>query len=600
MYGYAGKILRVNLTDQTIKVEDLNLDWARRFIGGRGLATKYLFEEIDPKVEPFSPGNKLIITTGPLTGTSVPTGGRYMVVTKSPLSETIACSNSGGFFGAELKAAGYDMIILEGKAEKPVYLAIEDEKVEIKDASHLWGKLVSETTDALKEAYGDKAKVLAIGPGGENLVRFAAVINDYDRAAGRSGVGAVMGSKNLKAIVVKGSKGVAVADEQKVKDVVASKIKILRENPVTGEGLPAYGTAILVNIINEHGIFPVANFQKAYTPYADQISGETISKTILTKKHACFRCPIACGRVVRLKDGREVGGPEYETVWAFGADCEVYDLDAISEANYWCNEYGLDTISTGTTIAAAMELYQRGYIKEEEIASDGLSLKFGDPEAIVGWTIKIGKREGFGNKLAEGSYRLCSLYGVPELSMTVKRLELPAYDPRGVQGHGLVYATSNRGGCHVRGYVISAEILGIPQKLDRFSTENKAYWAKLFQDLTAVIDSLGMCLFTSFALTLKDYTELINAVCGTDHTEETLLKAGERIYNLERLFNLKAGIDPSQDTLPKRLLEEPIPEGPSQGQVHKLKEMLSEYYKIRGWDEKGYPKEETLKSLEVF
>jgi len=600
MYGYAGKILRVNLTDQTIKVEDLNLDWARRFIGGRGLATKYLFEEIDPKVEPFSPGNKLIITTGPLTGTSVPTGGRYMVVTKSPLSETIACSNSGGFFGAELKAAGYDMIILEGKAEKPVYLAIEDEKVEIKDASHLWGKLVSETTDALKEAYGDKAKVLAIGPGGENLVRFAAVINDYDRAAGRSGVGAVMGSKNLKAIVVKGSKGVAVADEQKVKDVVASKIKILRENPVTGEGLPAYGTAILVNIINEHGIFPVANFQKAYTPYADQISGETISKTILTKKHACFRCPIACGRVVRLKDGREVGGPEYETVWAFGADCEVYDLDAISEANYWCNEYGLDTISTGTTIAAAMELYQRGYIKEEEIASDGLSLKFGDPEAIVGWTIKIGKREGFGNKLAEGSYRLCSLYGVPELSMTVKRLELPAYDPRGVQGHGLVYATSNRGGCHVRGYVISAEILEIPQKLDRFSTENKAYWAKLFQDLTAVIDSLGMCLFTSFALTLKDYTELINAVCGTDHTEETLLKAGERIYNLERLFNLKAGIDPSQDTLPKRLLEEPIPEGPSQGQVHKLKEMLSEYYKIRGWDEKGYPKEETLKSLEVF
>lgn len=600
MYGYAGKILRVNLTDQTIKVEDLNLDWARRFIGGRGLATKYLFEEIDPKVEPFSPGNKLIITTGPLTGTSVPTGGRYMVVTKSPLSETIACSNSGGFFGAELKAAGYDMIILEGKAEKPVYLAIEDEKVEIKDASHLWGKLVSETTDALKEAYGDKAKVLAIGPGGENLVRFAAVINDYDRAAGRSGVGAVMGSKNLKAIVVKGSKGVAVADEQKVKDVVASKIKILRENPVTGEGLPAYGTAILVNIINEHGIFPVANFQKAYTPYADQISGETISKTILTKKHACFRCPIACGRVVRLKDGREVGGPEYETVWAFGADCEVYDLDAISEANYWCNEYGLDTISTGTTIAAAMELYQRGYIKEEEIVSDGLSLKFGDPEAIVGWTIKIGKREGFGNKLAEGSYRLCSLYGVPELSMTVKRLELPAYDPRGVQGHGLVYATSNRGGCHVRGYVISAEILGIPQKLDRFSTENKAYWAKLFQDLTAVIDSLGMCLFTSFALTLKDYTELINAVCGTDHTEETLLKAGERIYNLERLFNLKAGIDPSQDTLPKRLLEEPIPEGPSQGQVHKLKEMLSEYYKIRGWDEKGYPKEETLKSLEVF
>lgn len=600
MYGYAGKIIRVNLTDQKVKVEDLNLDWAKRFIGGRGLASKYLFEEIDPKVDPLSPENKLIITTGPLTGTSVPTGGRYMVVTKSPLSDTIACSNSGGFFGAELKIAGYDMIIVEGKASKPVYLVIEDEKIEIKDASHLWGKLVSETTNILKEIYGDKAKVLTIGPAGEKLVRFAAVINDYDRAAGRSGVGAVMGSKNLKTIVVRGTKGVSVADEQKVKDVVASKIKILRENPVTGEGLPAYGTAILVNIINEHGIFPVANFQKAYTPYADNISGETMSKTILTKKHACFRCPIACGRVVKLRDGREVGGPEYETVWAFGADCEVYDLNAISEANYWCNEYGLDTISTGTTIAAAMELYQRGYIKNEEIASDGISLKFGDPEAIVGWTIKIGKREGLGDKLAEGSYRLCKLYGAPELSMTVKKLELPAYDPRGVQGHGLVYATANRGGCHVRGYMISAEILGIPQKLDRFSTENKAQWAKLFQDLTAVIDSLGMCLFTSFALTLKDYMDLMNAVCGTSYTEEEMLRAGERIYNLERLFNLKAGIDPSQDTLPKRLLEEVIPEGPSKGHVHRLKEMLSEYYKVRGWDEKGYPKEETLKSLEVF
>jgi len=522
-----------------------------------------------------------------------------MVVTKSPLTGTIASSNSGGFFGAELKSAGYDMIILEGRAESPVYIAIEDEKIEIKDASHLWGKLVSETTETLKAEYGDKAKVLCIGPGGEKLVRFAAVINDYDRAAGRSGVGAVMGSKNVKAVVVRGTKGVKVADEAKVKDVVAEKIKILRENPVTGEGLPAYGTAILVNIINEHGIFPVANFQKAYTPHADKISGETMAQTILTKKHACFRCPIACGRVVRIK-GKEIGGPEYETVWAFGADCEVYDLEAIAEANFWCNEYGIDTISAGATIASAMELYQRGYIKDEDIAKDGLSLKFGDPEAIVGWTIKIGKREGFGDKLAEGSYRLCELYGVPELSMSVKKQELPAYDPRGVQGHGLAYATSNRGGCHVRGYLISAEILGIPQKLDRFSLEGKAKWAKLFQDLTAVIDSIGMCLFTSFALTLKDYTELVNAICGADYTEETLLKAGERIYNLERLFNLKAGIDPSQDTLPKRILEEPIPEGPSKGAVHKLSELLPQYYQVRGWDEKGYPKEETLKNLGII
>lgn len=599
MFGYAGKILRVDLTSGTYKVEDLNLDLAKKYIGGRGLGSKIFFDEVDPNVEPFSPENKLIVATGPLSGTPVPTGGRYMVITKSPLTGAIACSNSGGYFGAELKAAGYDMIILEGKAEKPVYIAIEDDKIEIKEAGHLWGKLVSETTDELKKEHGEKVRVLCIGPAGEKLSRIAAVINDYDRAAGRSGVGAVMGSKNLKAIVVRGTKAVKLYDEEKVKDVVASKIKMLRENGVTGQGLPTYGTAVLVNIINEHGIFPVANFQRAYTENADDISGETMTRDILVRKNPCYRCPIACGRWVRLKDGKEVGGPEYETLWAFGADCDVYDINAVAEANFWCNEYGLDTISTGTTIAAAMELYEKGYVKDEEIKDDGYSLKFGDAEAIVGWTKKIGAREGFGDRMAEGSYRLCEAYGVPELSMSVKKQELPAYDPRGVQGHGLEYATSNRGGCHVRGYMISPEILGAPQKIDRFSLEGKAEWVKVFQDLTAVIDSLGLCLFTSFALGAADYAELMNVVSGTDFTAETILEAGSRIWTLERVFNLKAGIDPSEDKLPKRLLEDPIPEGPSKGHVHRLSELLPKYYEVRGWDEKGYPKEETLKKLGI-
>jgi aldehyde:ferredoxin oxidoreductase len=596
MFGYNGKVLRINLKDRSIKTEELNLDLAKKYIGGRGLGTKILLDEIDPMVDALSPDNKLIFTTGPLTGAPVPTGGRYMVVTKSPLTGTVACSNSGGFWGAEFKATGYDVMIIEDRSEAPVYISIEDDKVEIKDASHLWGKLVSETTDELKKVSPEKARIVAIGPAGEKLSRMAAIMNDYDRAAGRSGVGAVMGSKNLKAIVVKGSGKINLYNEEKVKEAAAVCNKAIRENGVTGQGLPTYGTAVLVNILNENGAFPTNNFQKSYFEKADDISGETMTKDFLVRKNPCYRCPIACGRWVKMDD-TEVGGPEYETLWSFGSDCGVSDMASIIKANYWCNEYGLDTISVGATIAAAMELYEKDYVKDEEL--DGVSLKFGDANAIIEWTKKIGAREGFGDKMADGSYRLCEMYGVPELSMSVKKQELPAYDPRAIQGQGVQYATSNRGGCHVRGYLISPEILGLPEKLDRFALEGKAQWAKTFQDLTAVIDSLGLCLFTSFAYTVHNYVDLYNSVCGTDYTAETLLEAGERIYNIERLFNVKAGIDGSQDTLPKRLLEEPIPEGPSKGNVHKLSELLPEYYNLRGWVN-GVPTEERLAKLEIL
>lgn len=598
MYGYNGKVLRVNLNDKTCKVEALDIDKAKKFIGARGLGVKTLMDEVDPKVNPLSPDNKFIVAAGPLTGAPVPTSGRFMVVTKAPLTGTIGIANSGGKWGAEMKMAGYDMIVVEGKSDTPVYVNIVDDKVEIKDAAHVWGKVVSETTELLQKDTDPKAKVLCIGPAGEKLSLMAAVMNDIDRAAGRGGVGAVMGSKNLKAIVVKGSGKVKLFDEDLVKKVAAQKIDILRKDPVAGGGLPTYGTAVLVNIINENGVHPVRNFQKSYTEKADMISGETMTKDVLVRKNPCYRCPIACGRWVKLDDGTECGGPEYETLWSFGSDCDVYDLNAVNRANMLCNEYGLDTISAGATIAAAMELYQKGYVKDSDIAADGVSLNWGDANAVVEWTKKMALREGFGDKLADGSYRLCESYGVPELSMSVKKQELPAYDPRGIQGHGLTYAANNRGGCHIKGYMINPEILGYPEKLDRFALEGKAAYAKVFHDLTAVIDSLGLCVFTTFGLGAQDYVDLYNAVVGGElHDVNSIMEAGDRIWTLEKMFNLAAGIDSKQDTLPKRLLEDEISEGPSKGHVHRLDVLLPEYYSVRGWDENGVPTEATLQKL---
>ncbi len=596
-FGYQGVVLRINLTDKTVKKEALNLEDAVKFIGGRGLATKMFMDEVSPEIDPLSVDNKVIFVTGPLSGTATPTGGRYMVVTKSPLTGTIASSNSGGYWGAELKFAGYDAIIFEGKSEKPVYLNIADDLVEIKDASNLWGKLVAETTTILEDIHGSKVRVACIGPAGENLSKVSGVMNERGRAAGRSGVGAVMGSKNLKAIVVRGTNKVNVNNPDKLKDVFARCINKIKENGVTGQGLPAYGTAVLVNIINEHGALPTNNFQQSYFEKAEAISGETLAEKYLKRKEPCFRCPIACGRYCEV-DGIEGSGPEYETIWAYGSNCGVSDLESIIKANYWCNEYGLDTISAATTIAAAMELYQKGYIKKEDLG-DGPELTWGNAEAIIEWTKRMGQGKGLGAKMAEGSYRLCESYGVPELSMSVKKQEMPAYDPRGIQGIGLNYATSNRGGCHVRGYMISPEILGLPEPLDRFTTEGKAGWTKIFQDFTAAIDSVGLCLFTSFALGADDYADLYNAISGTNLSGNDFIESGERVWNIERVFNLKAGIDPSMDTLPKRLLEDPIADGPSKGWVNKLSETLPKYYQARGWSESGIPTEARLESLGI-
>ncbi len=407
-----------------------------------------------------------------------------------------------------------------------------------------------------------------------------------------------MGSKKLKAVVVRGTKSIEVSKPKEFLESCVDARRKLKENPVTGAGLPTYGTEILVNILNQSGALPTRNWKDGgYFEHADETGGEALTDKYLVRNKGCFGCNIGCGRVTRIPDGKFKGfgeGPEYEAGWSYGADCGVRDLAAISKANFICNELGIDPITMGSTLACTMELYEKGYVTKEEL---GRSLNFGDAEGIVEFTRMTGLREGFGNKLAEGSYRLAESYGHPELSMSVKKQEMPAYDGRGVQGMGLEYATSNRGGCHVRGYMTSPEILGVPEKLDPLVTTDKASWLKIFQDLTAVVDSSGICLFTTFGIGLPEIAAMLRGATGVDLSDAEVLKAGERIWNLERIFNMKAGFTKADDTLPERLLKEPLPGGPGKGKVVELETMLGEYYEVRGWDEKGVPTEAKVKEL---
>lgn len=598
MYGWVGTVLRVDLATGSIKQESTNLEDAKRFIGARGLGSKVYTDEVDARVDPLSPENKLIFAPGPFSGTFAPSGGRYEVVTKGPLTGTIAASNSGGSFGPELKYAGYDMVILEGKAPRPVYLWIQDEQVELRDAAHLWGKDVPETTDLLRAETDEEAKVACIGPAGENLVLFASIMNEMHRAAGRSGVGAVMGSKNLKAIAVTGTGAVQVADPKAFMAAVQKAREGIKQHPVGGAGLKAYGTDVLVNILNETGALPTRNFQDGYFPVANKIGGETLAENQLVRSKGCYACVISCGRVTRVANPKYAGegeGPEYEAAWGMGADCGIDNLDAIVKTNFLCNEYGLDSITLGATIACAMDLFEAGHLTLKD--TGGLDLRFGNVEAMLEATHLTAKGEGFGKLLGLGSYRLAEAFGHPEFSMTVKKQEMPAYDPRGVQGIGLEYATSNRGGCHVRGYTISVEVLGCGAKLDPHVTTDKPYWVKLFQDLTAAIDSSGACLFGTFGMTGEDFAAMLTALTGVTYSVEDYLKAGERIWNLERSFNLRAGFSHVDDNLPERLLKCPIKTGPSKGEVNRLADMLPEYYKLRGWDAQGVPTQEKLADL---
>jgi len=614
--SWSEKILRVDLGAGTCASEPLNMEWAQDYMGQRGLATKYLVEETDPNVDPFSPDNKMIIATGPLTGTIAPTSGRWSVVCKSPLTGAIACSNSGGFFGGELKNAGWDMIIFEGKSDTPVYLDITNDQAELKDASDLWGKSVWETETALRERRGDNdVRVASIGLAGETGVLYAAVVNDMDRAAGRSGVGAVMGSKNLKAMVVRGTVGVKVKDPMAMMKTSNTAKEILAENAITGEGLPTHGTQVLMNVINELGALPTRNGHDVQFEGAHDISAEAMAEpresdgeANLVSNAACFNCPISCQRRSKIdpshftvKDKPEYqmvsGGLEYEAAWALGAACGVKDLDAVTYANFVCNEQGLDPITLGSTLGAAMDLYAAGAITSDD--TGGHELTFGNTEVFVAMVDATAKGEGFGKELGQGSKRLCAKYGHPEFSMTVKGQEFPAYDPRAIQGMGLGYATSNRGACHLRAYTVSSEVLGIGGKTDPLVTEGKAGLVKAFQDLTAAVDSSGTCVFTTFALTGDDIAPMIDAACEGDWGVERLNEVGERIWNMERQYNIAAGFTGADDTLPERMLKDIAKTGSAKGSVNRLDEMLPEYYQVRGWDESGVPTQDTLSRLSL-
>jgi aldehyde:ferredoxin oxidoreductase len=610
MNGWIGKMLRVDLTAQTVKEEPLDPQAARDYIGGRGLGVYYLLKETDPKVDPLSPENMIVMATGPLTGTKAPTGARYMVVTKSPLTGAITCSNSGGHFPTQLKKAGYDGIIVTGRAKTPVYLWIEDGRAELRPADHLWGKDTHQTDDTIKEETDRRAKVASIGPAGERGALFASIMNDRDRAAGRSGVGAVMGSKNLKAVAVRGRGTIPLADPEKfdaeVKAVVDPFKEAAKENP---PALRAYGTPYVVMVTNSFGVLPTRNWKEGTFENWKEIHGEKLTEKFLVRNVACHACPLACGRGTKVDVPGYEGegeGPEYETVYAMGSNCGIDNLAAITKANYICNELGLDTISMGATLACAMELAEEGVLPQEDVGL-GRPLRFGDADALVELSRQTGLLEGFGKELAQGSRRLAEKYGRPELSISVKSQEPAGYEPRGAQGMGLAYATSPIGASHMRGDPAYFELFGTPVKMDAQTTEGKAPVVAAWQDLSAIVDAAGLCIFVAARLLVEPeltappegIRKLLHAATGQYEKLDELIQAGRRIINAERVWLNRAGFDRAQDTLPDRLTKEPMPDGPAKGQVCRLDEMLDEYYQCRGWTAEGKPLPETLEELDI-
>ncbi len=606
MNGWMGKLLRVNLNDGALAVEELDEGLARDFIGGRGLAVKYLYDEVDPNCDPLGPDNKLIMATGPLTGTSAPTGARYAVVTKSPLTGAITCSNSGGFFPTEIKKAGFDMLIYEGKSPAPVYLWIHEGTAELRSAEGVWGKNTHESENILLAETDPRARVACIGPAGEKLVLFAGIMNEKDRTAGRSGVGAVMGSKNLKAVVVKGKEKPSHHEPERFRELTDGFLAKFRE--ATREiphSLTKYGTSITITGTSRVGALPTRNCTSGAFEGWQELSGEKLNEKYLVKSKACFSCPIACGRVTRVNvpgfEG-EGEGPEYETLYALGSMCGISSLEAVIKANYICNEMGMDTISMGATIACAMELFERGILTEREI---GRKLSFGDYQGMIEMCIKTAQKEGFGKVLSQGSYRLGEMYGHPELAMVAKKQEFAGYDPRGAQGMGLAYATSPIGASHMRGDSAYFEILGVPENVNPYAWENKPLAVKDWQDVFAVIDSAGLCVFFSVRnyvtptmdIRPQGILDLLNASTGANYDMDDLMRAAERIINTERMFLVRAGFSKKDDALPPRITDEPVPNGPAEGNVCHLEDMLGPYYNLRGWNADGIPEKEKLQEL---
>jgi len=602
--GYANKIAWVDLSEKKVEYTEIDEDDAVKFIGGRGLGGRILLKHGVGK-DPLSPENPLIIMTGPLTGSDVVMANRVAAVTRSPLTGAFADSHCGGYAGPAIKLAGFDGIVLTGASEDPVYLVVKGGAVRIEDAKVLWGKTTAEAYQSVKRKYGATVVFYGIGPAGEHLVKFANIMHysrfaPGGRASGRCGMGAVMGSKKVKGLVIIADmkRKPKPANPKEFRKALANAMKKVMESDVTSPGkggLSVYGTAVLVNVINELGAFPTRNAKQTQFEDAYFISGENLRGTIFKRNMTCYQCPVACKRDSEVKDGKykhKSEGPEYESIWALGAMIGLGHIEAVSYLNYLANIYGLDTIELGNTLAVATEASERGLLKEE--------IKWGDADKYAELIRKIAYREDeIGDLLAEGGANVAEKVGAPELSMSVKKLSIPAYDPRGVKGMGLTYATSNRGACHLRAYAIASEVFGIPYKTDPLAYDGKVDLVIALERLFAVMDSLTVCKFSSFALTKEDYAALYSTFTGIEVTPEDLDTIGERIWTQERYFNQLHGFTRNDDMLPKRFFEE----ASVKGEIYDkeiFEKMLDEYYQKHKYNPDGTVPEETLKELGII
>jgi aldehyde:ferredoxin oxidoreductase len=601
--GYANKVAQVDLSKHAVTYESIPEEWAKKYIGARGLGVKYVFEN-GPQVDPLSPDNILCFMNGPLTGSEANMSGRMAIVTKSPLSGTVTDSHHGGWSAARLRWAGFDGLIFKGKSERPVYAFVKNGELELHDASEIWGLGVHDTVKFFRETYGEKdLSVIAIGPGGEKLSRFANWMNEDDRSSGRGGTGCVGGSKHLKAVVIKSEKKFTKAEDRAAwkeahKRALAA---IMDEKNVTSPrkgGLSVYGTNVLTNINNNIGAYPSKNGQEAwFGDKAELLSGEWVKENILVNDPTCHACPVACKKEVEIKDGPFAGlrmeSVEYEPAWSLGAFCDNSYTPSVAKMIDQCNNWGLDAIEMGDLLAMVMEATECGYIKVED------GLKWGDYMGMVDMIDKIGARQGIGDLLADGTERAAISLGHPEISMTVKGQGIPAYDPRGLKGMGLGYATSNRGACHLRGYSPASELGLIPLKTDPLEWKGKGELLKILQDIHAFSDSMDLCKFSAFAEGVEEYAAQYSAMVGIPFTADDVLKTGERIYNLERYYNNLVGFREGSDTLPQRFLKIPSTAPGSAGHVCELDQMLEEYYQARGWDQ-GVVTDTKLRELEIL
>ena len=591
--AYCDRILRVNLSTGAITTTPLPADVMPLVLGGKGLGAWLLYTELAPHTDPLSPDNLLIFTNGPLTGTTAPTAGRFGATTRSPATGAYLDNYSGGYWGQMLKYAGYDALVVTGAADSPVMLVIDNDKVELRPADHLWGTTITEATARLREEFGHDWQTLVIGPPGEQLRNVAGIFNET-RALARGGIGAVMGSKRLKAIVTRGTRPVRVFDKQKYERALQLAFRAVRMSSKTTL-LSREGTVNILEIINVMGALPTRNFQQGQFELADEVSGAAFREYSWKKDYACFGCPIACGKwTAPLEDGKVIEGPEYETTFALGPNCAIGSREAIIRLNWWCDEYGMDTISVGGVIGFVMELYQRGLISAQEL--DGIEPRWGDGAAAEALVAKMARVEGCGEWLAQGVAAIAERYpeGKP-FAMHVKGLEMPAYHPSAAKGTALAYAVSERGACHLRGAPLGELFSGAA---DPLAITGKPQLFRDTQADTAVWDSACLCLFPGYGMTLKELWQLVVAATGFDyHTPADLQLLGERVSTLARLFNVREGFNRAHDTLPARNLSQPMAGGPAAGHVVELEPMLDEYYRIMGWDQNGIPTPERLREL---